>query len=96
MVTAEDVYVTLRGGGLYVVDYRPTPMRVVKGYGREQVAPAGCGGAVAGGKLYINSGTATSSDLYVFDPQSAALLRRLNFAWAGADAHGLVVTGGGR
>lgn len=95
-VTAEDAYVTVRGGGLYVVDYRSTPMRVVRTYGREQVAPAGCGGAAAGGKVYINSGTATSSDLYVFDPRTDALQKRLNFAWAGADAHGLVPVAGGR
>jgi len=96
LVTGEDAYITLRGGGLYVVDYRSTPMRVVKNYGRDQIAPAGCGGAFAAGKIYINSGTATSSDLYVFDPRSDALLKRLNFAWAGSDAHGLLVTGGGR
>lgn len=96
LVTGEDAYITLRGGGLYVVDYRSTPMRVVKNYGRDQVAPAGCGGALAAEKIYINSGTATSSDLYVFDPRSDALLKRLNFAWAGSDAHGLLVTSGGR
>ncbi|MGH2435848.1 MAG: YncE family protein, partial [bacterium] len=37
-----------------------------------------------------------SSNLYVFDPRSDTLLRRLNFAWAGSDAHGLLVTGGER
>lgn len=96
VVIGEAAYVTLRGGGLYIVDYRSTPMQVVRSYGRDQVAPAGCGGAAAGGKAYINSGTAASSDLYAFDPRSNALLKRLNFAWAGSDAHGLVVTGGGR
>ncbi|MGH2398356.1 MAG: YncE family protein [bacterium] len=96
LVTAEDAYITLRGGGLYVVDYRSTPMRVVKAFGRDQIAPAGCGGAAAAGKIYINSGTAESSNLYVFDPRSDTLLRRLNFAWAGSDAHGLLVTGGER
>lgn len=96
IVTAEAVYATLRGGGLYVVDYRTTPMRIVRAYGRDQVAPAGCGGASAGGKIYINSGTATSSDLYVFDPRTNALLKRVNFAWAGSDAHGLVAPGSGR
>ena len=34
-------YVTVRGGGLYIVDYRATPMRVIKDYPRTTVAPAG-------------------------------------------------------
>ena len=93
-VSADRVYVTLRGGGLYVVDYRSTPMRVVRSYGRDQIAPAGCGGSQVGGRVYINSGTATSSDLYAFDAASQALSKRLNFAWAGSDAHGLAVVGG--
>lgn len=96
VVTAEDAYVTLRGGGLYVVDYRATPMRIARAYGNDRIAPAGCGGAVAAGKVYINSGSPTSSDLYVFEPRSDALQRRLNFAWAGADAHGLVPVAGGQ
>jgi len=86
-------YVTVRGGGLYVVDYRATPMRVVRSYTRDQVGPAGCGGNAAGGKLYINSGTATSSNLYVFDPATHALIRSINVGWTGWDAHGLAVVG---
>jgi len=89
-------YVTLRGGGLYVVDYRATPMRIVRDYPRSVVAPAGCGGVVLGGKVYINSGTATSSDLYVFDAATDALIKHIPLSWTGSDGHGLVVTGGGR
>jgi DNA-binding beta-propeller fold protein YncE len=96
VVTSTDAYVTLRGGGLYLVDYRATPMRVLRSYGREQIAPAGCGGAVAAGKVYINSGSPTSSDLYVFDPATRTLRRSLSFAWAGADAHGVLPVAGGR
>ena len=89
-------YVTVRGGGLYIVDYRPTPMRVLRTYTKDQVAPAGCGGAVIGDKVYINSGTATSSDLYVFDAASDALLKHLRLTWTGSDGHGMVATAGGR
>jgi hypothetical protein len=35
------VYVTLRGGGLYVVDTLATPMRVTRSYAKHEIAPAG-------------------------------------------------------
>lgn len=89
-------YVTVRGGGLYIVDYRATPMRVIKDYPRTTVAPAGCGGVALADKVYINSGTATSSDLYVFDPATDALMKHIPLSWTGSDGHGLVATGGGR
>jgi DNA-binding beta-propeller fold protein YncE len=89
-------YVTLRGGGLYVVGYTATPMRVLRSYGVEQILPAGCGGVVAAGKVYINSGTATSSSLYVFDEATDALRKSLRLSWTGSDGHGMVLVGGGR
>ncbi len=89
-------YVTIRGGGLYVVDYGATPMRVVKEFPRTTVASAGCGGAVIGSKVYINSGTATSSDLYAFDAATDALIKHVPLSWTGFDGHGLIPTGGGR
>lgn len=89
-------YVTLRGGGLIVADYISTPMRVLRSYGRDSVGPAGCGGIAANGKIYVNSGSATSSDLYVFDPQTDSLMKHLRLAWLGSDAHGMAVVGGGR
>jgi DNA-binding beta-propeller fold protein YncE len=87
-------YVTLRGGGLYVVDYRATPMRVLKAYGAEQVGPAGCGGMVMGDKVYINSGTAVTSNLYVLDRASDTILKHVRLSWTGGDGHGMVATGG--
>jgi DNA-binding beta-propeller fold protein YncE len=96
VLTRERAYVTMRGGGLYIVDYRATPMRIVREFGLPQIAPAGCGGAIIGDKIYINSGTATSSDLYVLDRVSNELTKHLRLAWTGSDGHGLVVTGGGR
>jgi hypothetical protein len=50
------VWVTLRGGGLFVVDGRETPMRIVGEYDRGAVKGNGCGGVEAGGSLYLNSG----------------------------------------
>ncbi|HEX2064192.1 MAG TPA: hypothetical protein VHE80_07195, partial [Acidimicrobiales bacterium] len=64
-------FVTLRGGGLFVVDSSATPMRIVAEYDREPVHPNGCGGVEAAGKMYVNSGGGTpanpvESDLYAF------------------------------
>ncbi|MGH2402917.1 MAG: YncE family protein, partial [bacterium] len=90
LISGGKAYVTVRGGGLYVVDYRATPMRVIKEYGRTAVSPAGCGGMVLGGKAYINSGTATSSDVYVLDAATDAMLKHIPLSWSGSDGHGLV------
>lgn len=86
-------YVTLRGGGLFIVDTASTPMKVVKSYGKDQVAPAGCGGIAAGKKIYVNSGTANSSDLYVFDSSSDSLVKHIDVSGIGSDGHGLVLAG---
>lgn len=69
-------FVTLRGGGLFVVDARATPMRIVAEYDRASVKGNGCGGIEVAGHMYINSGgspvNVSSSDphhpaLYGFD-----------------------------
>src|SRR5919108_2888570 len=93
---ARKAYVTVRGGGLYIVDTAATPMRVLREYGRSQVAPAGCGGVVYGPKGYVNSRPAISSDLYVFDSRTDALLRHVPLTPYGTDGHGMLLTGGGR
>ena len=93
-VGATKAYVTLRGGGLYVVDTSTTPMSVIRQYGRSQIAPAGCGGIAMGDKVWINSGTATSSDLYHFDANTDDLLWSRNTSELGTDAHGLLVLRG--
>jgi DNA-binding beta-propeller fold protein YncE len=49
-------FVTLRGGGLFVVDARKTPMEIVAEYDQRQVKGNGCGGVQVGGQMYINSG----------------------------------------
>lgn len=64
-------FVTLRGGGMFVVDHETTPMRIVAEYDRQTVHPNGCGGIQSRGKMYINSGGGTPAnpaehDVYSF------------------------------
>lgn len=64
-------FVTLRGGGMFVVDSTATPMQIVAEYDRDTVHPNGCIGIELGGKMYIDSGGGTpanplESDLYAF------------------------------
>jgi hypothetical protein len=49
-------FVTLRGGGLFVVDVRATPMTIVADYDQQTVRGNGCGGLEVNGQMYINSG----------------------------------------
>ncbi len=49
-------FVTLRGGGMFVVDHNQTPMRIVAEYDRSVVDDNGCGQMEAGGRMYVNSG----------------------------------------
>eukprot|EP00977_Amphora_coffeiformis_P014490 scaffold4060_cov190-Amphora_coffeaeformis.AAC.24 len=54
------VYVTLAGGGLFILDSSTTPMRIVGEYGQAIVYGAGCGGIQTDNKVYINSGVSAS------------------------------------
>jgi hypothetical protein len=49
-------FVTLRGGGMFVVDHNTTPMRIVAEYDRDTVDDNGCGEMEAAGRMYVNSG----------------------------------------
>jgi hypothetical protein len=49
-------FVTLRGGGLFVINARQTPMTIVGEYDRGTVRGNGCGGIEVDGQMYINSG----------------------------------------
>jgi hypothetical protein len=69
-------FVTLRGGGLFVVDAVATPMAIVAEYDKSTVKGNGCGAIEVGRHIYINSGgspvNVSSSDphhpaLYGFD-----------------------------
>jgi hypothetical protein len=49
-------FVTLRGGGLFVVDAKATPIAIVAEYDKATVKGNGCGGIEVAGHMYINSG----------------------------------------
>jgi hypothetical protein len=60
-------FVTLRGGGLFVVDATATPMRIVGAYDSATVHGNGCGGVQVGGSMYLDSGGGTAANLAQFD-----------------------------
>lgn len=105
-------YVTLRGGGLLVVDPRATPMTIVGEYDLTTVHPNGCGGAQVGDTMYVTSGGGTAAnlsemDLYAlpttgFDPANPpntpppAVVFSDDDPLADRDGHGLLATTHGR
>ena len=110
--TSTFTFVTLRGGGLFVVDSTATPLAIVAEYDRATVHPNGCGGVEANGKVYINSGGGTvgnplESDLYAFPlsgfdatpnaPNTPAPTLVFSYDDQGfVDSHGAVLTKGER
>lgn len=60
-------FITLRGGGLFVVDPTRTPMAIVAEYDMITVHGNGCGGSEVRRHLYLNSGGGTASNLAEFD-----------------------------
>jgi hypothetical protein len=60
-------WVTLRGGGLLVVDPDATPMQIIGEYDAATVHPNGCGGTETGGYMWLNSGGGTANNLHEFD-----------------------------
>lgn len=65
--TGNLAFVTLRGGGLFVVDPTQNPMGILAEYEASVVAGNGCGGAQAGGNMFIDSGGGTAGNLSQFD-----------------------------
>ena len=65
--TSRYTFVTLRGGGLFVVDSRAPKMEIVGEYDQTIVHGNGCLGAEVPGKMYIDSGGGTSTNLYQAD-----------------------------
>lgn len=55
--TGRHTFVTLGGGGMFVVDNQATPMSIVADYDTSVITAAGCGGVEADGFMHINSGT---------------------------------------
>jgi hypothetical protein len=69
-------FVTLRGGGLFVINAKTTPMSIVGEYDKATVKGNGCGGIELDGYMYVNSGGSPVNvsstnphhpDLYGFD-----------------------------
>ena len=56
-------FITLRGGGAFVVNARSTPIRIVAEYTKNTVEPAGLIAVQKGAKLYFNSGGGGASEL---------------------------------
>lgn len=104
--TSRYSFVTLRGGGLLVVDSQATPMQIVAEYDRATVHPNGCLGAEVPGKMYIDSGGGTAAnvfeaDLYAFPVSGFSPLNPPNTPAPkvvfsedveGADSHGATLT----
>lgn len=104
-------FVTLRGGGLFVVDPTTSPISILAEYDRGTVHGNGCGGAEVGGSMYVNSGGGTAANLSEFDvyrfplagygaanpPNTPApALLYSDDAAPDRDSHGMVVTKHGR
>lgn len=98
-------FVTLAGGGLFVVDARQTPMSIIGEYDKSTVHPEGCGGVQARGRMYINSGGPTEADLYSFPldgytganpPNTPAPTLVYTHDGTNSDSHGAVKTRHGR
>jgi DNA-binding beta-propeller fold protein YncE len=60
-------FITLRGGGLFVVDPSATPMAIVAEYDAATVHGNGCGGVQARGSMFLDSGGATATNRSEFD-----------------------------
>ncbi|MEW6543699.1 MAG: hypothetical protein AB1411_08810 [Nitrospirota bacterium] len=95
-------FVTLRGGGLLVVDVTATPMKVVATLTNNEVHPAGCGGIQVGNTMYLNSGggwpvAPLSYDVYALDlanlPKSVSVKLITSRDSRFADSHGMAAVG---
>jgi DNA-binding beta-propeller fold protein YncE len=104
--TSRFTFVTLRGGGLFVVDSLATPMQIVGEYDTGTIHGNGCLGAEVPGKMYIDSGGGTAAnlhqaDLYAFPVSGYSVFNAPNTPVPtlvfsdpseGADAHGAALT----
>ncbi len=95
-------FITLRGGGLFVVDVTKTPMTVGATLNNVEIHPAGCGGVQVGQTVYLNSGggwpiAPLSYDIYALDianlPKSVSAKLISTRDTQFADSHGMVAVG---
>jgi hypothetical protein len=59
-------FVSLRGGGLFVVNHAVTPMAIVGEYTSSEIGGNGCGFAEAKRRVFMNAGGATAANLDEF------------------------------
>src|SRR5688572_20859915 len=80
--TGGKAYVTVRGGGLYVVDTTATPMAVTREYNKDVIGPSGCGGLIgtSGDRVYINSGSASGGSVYALNAATDEIVNSLSTA----------------
>lgn len=71
------LFVTLRGGGMFVFDPNATPMAIVAEYDMATVRGNGCGGLEVGRTMLVNSGAASPAqqrfDVYAFPLRELSL-----------------------
>lgn len=101
-------FVSLRGGGMLVVDAAATPMRIVGEYDRATVRGNGCGFAEDDRSVYFNAGGGTPANLDEFvvyrapltgyaatnPPNTPAVATLFDDPSPNRDSHGGVVTRG--
>lgn len=94
--------VTLRGGGLFVVDHETTPMKIAGQAGKAQIGPNGCGGLARGSDIWINSGggtagTPTGNRLYHLAAGALPTIvaQEISSRSGNVDAHGALLTASG-
>ncbi len=54
-------FVSLRGGGAFVVDHKTSPMRIIAEYDKNALHANGCGYIQEGNQMYANSGAGTQA-----------------------------------
>ncbi|MBH0187723.1 MAG: hypothetical protein HP493_02390 [Nitrospira sp.] len=100
--SSQYAFVTLRGGGLLILDVTATPLKVVATLDNNQIHPAGCGGIQAGGTMYVNSGggwpiAPLSYDIYALDisnlPKAITVKLVSQRDEQFADSHGMASVG---
>lgn len=102
-------FITLRGGGLFVIDPQATPMRILAEYDRTIIHSHGFAGAEAADTMFVNSGGGSKAHMHGFalygfplsgydsanDPNTPVPDVLYSDENGESDAHGLVLTGDG-
>lgn len=103
-------FITLRGGGMFVVDPRSTPMQIIGEYDSNTIRGNGFAGVQANGSVFVNSGGGTAANMDGFDvyafpvtgydpangPNSPAPVLLFSDDDAERDSHGLALLTQGR